>query len=137
MQSEGALVRTEQGTIGPFDPTDPLWSPLAEGVYGFFVPWIKILFIGICYECAQEDRYHAEGRVRLDLTITTTTIGCLTSIIYYHLTHMRTVFDDNDRHSIIDANSSQQNLYAALTRKGQVGTYDRPPLIVSFTITSL
>jgi hypothetical protein len=41
--SEAAHLWAEQDTIGPFHPADPLWSPLAEGVYGFFVPGIDIL----------------------------------------------------------------------------------------------
>lgn len=56
--SDIALHWAEQGTIGPIDPADSLWNPLAEGVYGFFVPGIDIF--SHCYYCWTRDWYRLQ-----------------------------------------------------------------------------
>ena len=45
-------------------------------------------------------------------------------------------FDDNGSHSIIGGTFDEESgvLYLTLSKAGQVGTYDRPPVIVAFQI---
>jgi len=155
--SEGALLWAEQGTVGPFDPADPLWNPLAEGVYGFFVPGSSTFLVigstagletGIGYKAVQEDGNQCGGPCAF---------GPNDYYNYYWMFDINEIlsadtvssprpyaygiwdvpFDDYGRHSIIGAAFSPPNLYVALANAGQVGTYDRPPLIVSFTVPSL
>ena len=47
-------------------------------------------------------------------------------------------FDDNGEHSIIGGSwdETEGTLYVALAEAAQVGTYDRPPLIVTFSISA-
>jgi len=62
--SERALEWAEQGTAGPFPPSDALWNPVSAGRYGFFIPGTKTFAVightaglqsGIGYKAVQSD----------------------------------------------------------------------------------
>lgn len=150
--SEGGVGSTS----GPNDPADPMWNILSTGVYGFFVPNSDTFAVlgksggissGIGYKITQNNGNLCGGFCPYDSD---------DDHNYYWLFDVNDIleggngntweprpyaygvwdppFGDSGDHEIIGATLDDENgvLYMALERAGQVGNYDRPPVIVTF-----
>ena len=151
-----ALEWAQQGTPGPFPPASKLWNPLSKGIYGFFIPGTKTyavigstagLISGIGYKAVQQDG---------------TVCGGPCAYIpddyynYYWLFDVDEILNSNELYEprpyaygvwdlpfdnfgvnqIIGAtlDSAGKTLYIAIENAGQVGTYDRPPLVLTYSL---
>lgn len=145
-----------QGTPGPFPPASPLWNPLSRGVYGFFVPGTRSFLVvgstggletGIGYKAEQEDGsicpgpcpYGVDDRYNYYWLFDVDEILAADSPHDprpYDFGVWEVPFDDGGAHPISGATFDAEGgvLYLALDNAGQVGTYDRPPLIVTYTL---
>ncbi|MBU1221913.1 hypothetical protein KKF34_10975 [Myxococcota bacterium] len=158
MLSERAVENAAQGTEGPFEPASPLWNILSRGVYGFFVPGTRTFAVigstggltsGIGYKAVQSDGNVCGGPCPYDPDDVYN---------YYWLFDVDEIlaaenlfdprpyaygiwelpFDDAGHHRIIGATLDDETgtLYIALANAGQVGDYDRPPVILVYTLPS-
>ncbi|MEM8922208.1 MAG: hypothetical protein AAGD35_01825 [Actinomycetota bacterium] len=134
----------------------PVWNMLSRGVYGFIIPGTSTFMVvgssggvdsGIGYKITQDDGTLCGGSCsyRAD-----------DNYNYYWLFDLRLIldaddpteprpyasgrwdvpFDDGGAHDIIGATFDPVGgrLYLSLSEAGQVGTYDRPPLIVVYNV---
>jgi hypothetical protein len=142
------------GSTGLNNPADPMWNILSKGRYGFFVPNSDTFAVmgssggvtsGIGYKITQNNGNLCGGYCPYDSDDTHN---------YYWLFDINDMlaagntweprpyaygtwdppFGDSGDHSIIGATLDDENgvLYMALEKAGQVGNYDRPPVIVTF-----
>ena len=147
--SEDALVNEEGGA-------SDLWNYLSNGVYGFIVPGTSTFAVfgssgginsGIGYKITQDNgnlcggycAYAADDYYNYYWFFDVREI--LVAEHPYDLTPYAygswlVPFDDNGRHAIIGGTFDEEHgvLYLTLSKAGQVGTYDRPPVIVAFRI---
>ncbi len=151
-----AVEYAPQGQAGPFEPASPLWNILSRGRYGFIVPGTRTFAVigssgglenGIGYKAVQDDGNVCGGPCPY-------TAG--DSYNYYWLFDIDEIlgadnvydprpydygkwsvpYDDGGANKVIGATFDPDGgvLYVALGNAAQVGTYDRPPLILTFTI---
>jgi len=154
--SDRAVEWADQGELGPFPPASPLWNILSRGVFGFFVPGTRTFAVigssggletGIGYKAVQDDGTLCGGPCAF---------GADDSYNYYWLFDVAEIlaaqnvfdaqpyaygiwevpFDDSGRHKVIGATLDPDGgiLYVALGNAGQVGDYDRPPLIITYAL---
>ncbi len=147
--SDEALVNEEGGASA-------LWNYLSNGVYGFIVPGTSTFAVfgssggvnsGIGYKITQDNGNLCGGHCAY---------AADDYYNYYWFFDVREIldaeqpydvtpyaygawsvpFDDNGSHSIIGGTFDEESgvLYLTLSKAGQVGTYDRPPVIVAFQI---
>jgi len=153
----GDIDWAPQGTPGPFAPADPLWNGLAQAVYGFFVPETTTFLVigntagletGIGYKAVQEngiecpgpcpygtdDYYNYYWMFDIEEILAAETVS---DIRPYDYGAWDIPFSNNGLNSIIGAtyDTTSRMLYIALQNAGQMGLYDRPPLIVTFALT--
>jgi hypothetical protein len=144
-----------QGLPGPFAPADPLWNILSTGVYGFFVPNSRTFCVigttggissGIGYKAVQSNGYECGGPCAYDpddhynyVWLFDVEEMAKASNVYdprpYAYGEWDVPFDNDGEHAIIGGVLDEENgvLYVALSEAAQVGDWDRPPLIVTFT----
>lgn len=156
MLDERGTEYAAQGTPGPFPPASPVWNALSRGMYGFFAPGTRTFVVvgstagletGIGYKAVQEDGHTCGGPCPY---------GVDDRYNYYWLFDVEDLlaaenahdprpydygvwevpFAPGASHSIVGAtlDAEERVLYVALGGAGQVGDYDRPPLIVTFTL---
>lgn len=154
--SDRAVEYAAQGETGPFDPASPLWNILSRGVYAFFVPGTRTFAVigssggidtGIGYKAVQDDGNLCGGPCAY---------GADDSYNYYWLFDLQDIltadhvydpqpyaygiwevpFDDGGHHKVIGAtlDPAAGILYVALANAGQLGDYDRPPLILTYRL---
>ncbi len=154
--SEGAVDYAAQGEEGPFPPADPLWNILSRGVYAFFVPGTRTFAVigssgglesGIGYKAVQSDGNECGGPCSYEPD---------DSYNYYWLFDADAIlaaanlwepqpyafgiwevpFDAGGEHKVIGATLDAETgtLYVALGNAGQLGDYDRPPLILTYAL---
>jgi hypothetical protein len=154
--SDRAVEYAAQGELGPFPPASPLWNILSRGVYAFFVPGTRTFAVigssggletGIGYKAIQDDGTLCGGPCPY---------GADDSYNYYWLFDVAEIlaaenvfdpqpydygiwevpFDDSGDHKVIGGTFDPVGgiLYVALSGAGQVGDYDRPPLIITYTL---
>ncbi|MFH2010260.1 MAG: hypothetical protein ABI333_26915 [bacterium] len=154
--SAGALDWAAQGELGPFPPADPLWNILSRGRYAFFVPGTRTFAVigstagletGIGYKAVQQDGAVCGGPCPY---------GTDDYYNYYWLFDVAEIlaaensfdpqpyaygiweipFDAGGEHAVIGATLDPDGgtLYVALGNAGQLGDYDRPPLIITYTL---
>jgi hypothetical protein len=134
-----------------------LWNFLSRAVYAFIVPGTRTFAAfgssagvdsGIGYkiiqdnnnECggycayAADDQYNYYWLFDLDTILAASAPHEPRPYAYGRFS---VPFDDGGRHGIIGGTFDEAGgvLYLALENAGQVGTYDRPPLIVAFSVT--
>jgi len=157
--SDRAVEYEAQGKAGPFPPASPLWNILSKGVYAFFVPGTRTFAVigssggietGVGYKAIQDDGYECGGPCAY---------GADDAYNYYWLFDIDDIlaaenvfdpqpydygiwelpFDDNGNHRIIGATVDPEDgvLYVALGNAGQVGAYDRPPLVLTYALPSV
>jgi len=154
--SERALEWAEQGTDGPFPPSDALWNPLSAGRYGFFVPGTKTFAVvghtaglqsGIGYKAVQSDGNVCPGPCPYDPADYSNYYWFYNvedilsaSELYqpkpYAYGSFDVPFDAEGKRPIIGAtfDTTTKTLYLAVRNAAQLGTYDRPPLIVTYKL---
>jgi len=154
--SKRALEWEPQGTPGPFPPADALWNPLSAGRYGFFIPGTKTFAVightaalqsGIGYKAVQSDGYTCPGPCPYDPADYTNYYWFYNvddilsaSELYeprpYAYGSFDVPFDGDGTRPIIGATFDPTNntLYLAVKDAAQLGTYDRPPLIVTYKL---
>ncbi|MBW2458913.1 MAG: hypothetical protein JRI68_30720 [Deltaproteobacteria bacterium] len=154
--SEGALDWAAQGEAGPFPPADPLWNPLSRGRYGFFVPGTRTFAVigstagletGIGYKAIQEDggecggpcAYGPEDYYNYYWLFDVEEILAADNVFDpqpYDYGIWEVPFDDGGQHPVIGATFDPEGgvLYVALGNAGQIGDYDRPPVIVTYAL---
>lgn len=152
--SERAIEYAVQGTPGPFPPADPLWNELSKGIYGFFVKdsFVVVgstggLASGIGYKAVQSDGNVCGGPCSYDPDDNYNYIwlfsvdeilaaGNPSDAIPYFYGIWEVPFDAGGAHRVIGAtfDDNSGTLYVALADAGQLGTYDRVPLIVAFSV---
>jgi len=156
MLGERAVEYEPQGTAGPFQPASPLWNVNSKGVYGFIVPGTRTFVVvgssgglkdGIGYKAVQDDGNVCGGPCPY-------AVG--DSYNYYWLFDVDEIlaarnvsdprpydfgvwslpYDDEGRYKIVGATFDPADgvLYVALGEAGQVGEYDRPPLILTYSV---
>ncbi|MBW2527627.1 MAG: hypothetical protein JRI23_25825, partial [Deltaproteobacteria bacterium] len=154
--SDRATEWEAQGSTGPFPPASPLWNPLSRGRYGFFVPGTSTFAVigstagletGIGYKIEQDDGNLCGGPCPY---------GSDDYTNYYWLFDVEEIlaadnvfdpqpydygvwdvpFDEGGRHAVIGATLDPQSgtLYVAIANAGQLGDYDRPPLIITYRL---
>jgi hypothetical protein len=154
--SDRAVEYAAQGETGPFPPASPLWNILSRGVFGFFVPGTKTFAVigssggietGIGYKAIQDNDNECGGPCAY---------GADDSYNYYWLFNVEDIldaenvydpepyeygiwevpFDDEGSHKVIGATMDPESgiLYVALGNAGQMGDYDRPPLIITYLL---
>ena len=157
--SDRAVEYAAQGELGPFPPASPLWNILSRGVFGFFVPSTRTFAVigssggidtGIGYKAVQDDGNLCGGPCAY---------GADDSYNYYWLFDAEEILaaenlfdpqpyeygiwdvpvDDNGNHKVIGGTLDPDAgvLYVALGNAGQLGDYDRPPLIITYQLPSL
>eukprot|EP00586_Coscinodiscus_wailesii_P006831 CAMPEP_0172487938 /NCGR_PEP_ID=MMETSP1066-20121228/17238_1 /TAXON_ID=671091 /ORGANISM="Coscinodiscus wailesii, Strain CCMP2513" /LENGTH=362 /DNA_ID=CAMNT_0013254853 /DNA_START=429 /DNA_END=1517 /DNA_ORIENTATION=- len=156
--SKGALNWAEQGTPGPFPKADPLWNPLSQGVYGFFIPKSRTFAVignnaglktGIGYKAVQENGCECPGPCPygVDDYYNYYWLFDVDDIlkpkpVYAHKPYAHGTWDvpfsNNGMNRIIGAtlDDTSGTLYVALGNAGQLGEYDRPPLIVTYSFNT-
>nr|MBX2878398.1 hypothetical protein [Granulosicoccus sp.] len=154
--SPGALDWAQQGTAGPFPQANPLWNPLSKGRYGFFVPGTRTFAVlghteglqsGIGYKAVQSDGsvcpgpcpFNPEDRTNYFWFYDVDDILSATNIYDvrpYDYGEFNVPFDLNGTRPIIGAtfDPASSTLYLAIENAAQLGTYDRPPLIVTYRL---
>ena len=152
-----AVEYAPQGQAGPFEPASPLWNILSRGRYGFIVPGTRTFAVlgssgglenGIGYKAVQDDGNVCGGPCPY-------TAG--DSYNYYWLFDIDEIlaadnvydprpydygkwsvpYDNGGANKVIGATFDPVEgvLYVALGNAAQVGTYDRPPLILTFQVS--
>ncbi len=152
-----AVEYAPQGQAGPFEPASPLWNILSRGRYGFIVPGTRTFAVigstgglenGIGYKAVQDDGNLCGGPCPY-------TAG--DSYNYYWLFDVDEIlgadnvfdprpydygkwsvpYDNGGANKVIGATFDPDGgvLYVALGNAAQVGTYDRPPLILTFQVS--
>ncbi|RZS93819.1 hypothetical protein [Aquimarina brevivitae] len=138
------------------DPGQDLWNYLSEGIYGFIIPGTRTFAVfgssggvdsGIGYKIIQDngnecggycayqaaDYYNYYWFFDLDDILNAENVWDPRPYAYGRFS---VPFDEQGEHSIIGAtfDSGSGMLYLCLSKAGQMGTYDRPPLIVGYKI---
>lgn len=144
-----------------YDPdaqASPLWNILSNGVVGFFVPGTKTFAVlgstggiesGIGYKITQTDgnlcggycsydpadNYNYYWLYNIDDIVAANTVSDPRP---YAFGKLSLPFDDNGEHKIIGGtvDTTSNTLYIALSNAGQVGRYDRPPLILVYGMST-
>lgn len=133
-----------------------LWNVLATARYGFIVPGTASFLVvgsiggvesGIGYKITQDDGRLCGGYCpyRHDDVSNAYWLFDVNEILAADDVHLprpyahgtwEVAYDDAGRHTVIGAtfDPSESILYVALRNAGQVGTYDRPPLIVAYAV---
>ena len=147
-------MRTEFDSLGSEGGASPLWNILSDGFFGFFVPGTKTFAVigssggiesGIGYKITQtngnlcggyctfdpDDNYNYYWLYNVDDILSAEQVSDPRP---YAFGKLSLPFDDDGAHGIIGAtvDSASNTLYIALSNAGQVGTYDRPPLILTY-----
>jgi len=151
-----AVEYESQGVPGPFPPASPIWNNLSQGMYGFFVPDTRTFAVigstgglntGIGYKAVQEDGSVCPGPCPY---------GVNDQHNYYWLFDVQEIlnashvfdpqpyaygvlnlpFDDNGHNRIIGASldAEKKVLYVALDNAGQIGRFDKAPLILTYQL---
>jgi hypothetical protein len=133
-----------------------LWNFLSRATYAFIVPGTRTFAVlgssggvdsGIGYKITQDDGtlcggycpYQAADRYNYYWLFDLEALLAAPAPYDprpYAFGRWSVPFDDNGRHSIIGGafDNEHSMLYLALSGAGQVGTYDRPPAIVAFSV---
>ncbi|WP_340198576.1 hypothetical protein [Ascidiimonas sp. W6] len=136
------------------DPGEAVWNYLAKGMYGFIVPGTRTFAVfgsaggidsGIGYKITQDngnlcggycayqasDYYNYYWFFDVEEILNAENVSSPRPYAYGKFS---IPFDDDGSHRIIGGSfdSSSGLLYLALGKAGQVGQYDRPPLIVGY-----
>lgn len=151
-----ALEWAKQGMTGPFPAASKLWNPLSKGIYGFFIPGTKTyavigstagLISGIGYKAVQQDGHVCGGPCAYDPD---------DYYNYYWLFNVDDIlnakelneprpytygiwdlpFGQGGVNQIIGAtlDSADKTLYIAMANAGKLGSYDNPPLILTYSL---
>jgi len=154
--SERALEWAQQGTPGPFPPADALWNQLSAGMYGFFIPGTKTFAVightsalqsGMAYKALQSDGHQCGGPCPFDPADHTNyywfyNVDDILSATNsydpkpYAYGSFDVPFDADGTRPVLGATFDQttNTLYLAIKNAAQLGTYDRPPLIVTYKL---
>ena len=139
-------------------PASPLWNFLAKARVGFIAPGTSTFVVlgeiggtrsGIGYKITQDDGnlcggYCAYDADDYDNAYWLFDVHDIVAADDVHLPHPYSYgtwsvpFDDGGSHRIIGGtfDPTGATLYLALGSAGQVGTYDRPPLILAYSVPS-
>jgi hypothetical protein len=134
----------------------PIWGPLSKAKYGFIIPGTDLFMAigstggihsGIGYKITQDngslcsgqctyeadDNYNYFWLFDINDIISADEPWLTRPISYGKWSHP---YDKGGRHSVLGAsyNGESSVLYISLREAGQVGTYDRPPLIIAYNI---
>lgn len=151
-----ALEWAEQGTPGPFPAASKLWNPLSKGIHGFFIPGTKTyavigstagLISGLGYKAVQQDgnvcggpcAYLADDYYNYYWLFDVDEIINARELYQprpYAYGIWDLPFDNAGVNQIIGAtlDSTGKTLYIAIANAGQLGTYDRPPLVLTYSL---
>ncbi len=154
--SDRAVEYAAQGEDGPFPPASPLWNILSRGKYGFFVPGTRTFAVigssggletGIGYKAVQDDGnvcggpcpYGADDSYNYYWLFDVADILAAENVFDpqpYEYGIWEVPFDNDGAHKIIGAtlDPATGTLYVALGNAGQLGDYDRPPLILTYAL---
>ena len=144
----------QQMNTGP--TASPVWNSLSRGRYGFIVPNSKTFAVigssagingGIGYKITQDngnlcggpcpaiasERYNYYWFFDLDQILDASRVSEPRPYAYGK---WALPFDNNGQHAIIGGtyDTASKLLYVALGKAGQVGRYDRPPLILAYKV---
>lgn len=136
----------------------PMWNHLSKARYGFIAPGTSTFVVlgtiggvdsGIGYKITQDSGNLCGGYCAYDADDYSNAYWLfdLNDILAADEVHLpqpyafgewSVPFDDNGQHPIIGGtfDPASASLYLALGNAGQVGTYDRPPLIVVFDVAA-
>lgn len=145
-----------QGTPGPFPPADPIWNNLSAGVYGFFVPQSDTFAVigssagltsGLGYKAVQSNGNFCGGPCAYEpddyynyywLYDINDIVGAqnVWEPRPYDYGTWDVPYGDNEKRLIVGGTMDEDHsiLYVAVANAGQVGEWDRPPLIVTFQL---
>ena len=134
----------------------PLWNHLSKARYGFIAPGTSTFVVlghtggvqsGIGYKITQDDDHLCGGYCAYEADDYTNAYWLfdVNDILAADAVHLprpyaygewSVPFDDDGRHAIIGGtfDPASSTLYLALANAGQVGTYDRPPLILAYDV---
>lgn len=142
------------GANGWQDEVSPIWSALAKGRYGFIIPDTSIFMVvgsqaglhsGIGYKITQDNGNLCGGGCTYEAS---------DNYNYYWLYDVHEIVADSDlsdakpfsygkwimpfkgqiKGAVFDPDSS--NLYISISGAARVGKYDRPPMIVAYSIVA-
>ncbi len=147
-------LRAELDAYDPESAASPLWNILTDGYFGFFIPGSKTFAVfgssggvesGIGYKITQtngnlcggycsydpDDNYNYYWLYDVDTILDAENVS---EPRPYAFGKLSLPFDDGGEHRIIGASVDNINntLYIALEAAGQVGDFDRPPLILTY-----
>jgi len=134
----------------------PIWGPLSKAKYGFIIPGTDLFMAigstggihsGIGYKITQDDGSLCSGQCTYEADdnynyfwlfdindiISADEPWLTRPISYGKWSHP---YDKGGRHSVLGATYNEESsvLYISLREAGQVGAYDRPPLIIAYNI---
>jgi hypothetical protein len=134
----------------------PFWGPVSKAKYGFIIPGTSLFMAvgshggihsGIGYKIMQDngnlcggpctyeadDNYNYFWLFDVNDMLTAEDPWLVQPISYGKWSHP---YDDAGKHNILGASydDATSTLYMTLSNAGQVGTYDRPPLILAYKV---
>lgn len=151
-----AVEYAPQGELGPFEPASSLWNIKSRGRYGFIIPGSRTFAVlgssaglenGIGYKAVQDDGnlcggpcpYTAADRYNYYWLFDVDEILAASEVYEprpYDFGVWSLPFDEGGEHQVVGATFDPDGgvLYVGLGGAGQVGDYDKVPLILTFKI---